>query len=107
MGKIIIKNLENRIIESNDESKTILENILESGQDWMHACGGNGRCTTCAFNLVEVDGSISEESEAEKKFRDLGKITDSQRLACQSHWQGTLTVRVPERNKLPHLSYSE
>lgn len=107
MAKIIIKNLQNRVIPINDESKSLLDGILENGQDWMHACGGNGRCTTCAYTIVALEGSMNDLSEVEEKFRNMGKLGEKHRLACQSKLQGTLTVTVPERNQLPHLTYGE
>ena len=47
MPKIIIRNLDNKLIEVNDGNQTILDAIHGAQIDWMHSCGGNGRCTTC------------------------------------------------------------
>jgi len=107
MAKIIITNLENRLISFNGEVCSILEGLQENGQDWMHACGGKGRCTTCAFTIVSLDGRLSELSEAEERFMTLGRLGKMHRLACQTKLSGTLTLRVPEANKLPHLTYNQ
>ncbi len=105
MAKIIITNLQNRIISFNGEDTSILEGMQKNGQDWMHACGGKGRCTTCAFTVVSLDGELSPLSEPELRFRDLGKLGGMHRLACQTRLSGELTLRVPHANKLPHLAY--
>jgi ferredoxin, 2Fe-2S len=47
MALIVIKNLEEKTIEVQDFSKTILQHVQGNGIDWMFACGGKGRCTTC------------------------------------------------------------
>ncbi len=107
MAKIIITNLQNRIISFNGEVQSILEGLLENGQDWMHACGAKGRCTTCAFTIVSLDGELTEPSDAEKRFFELGRLGKKHRLACQTRLSGTVSVRVPEPNKLPHLTYNE
>ena len=107
MAKIIIKNLQNRAIRINDESETILEGLHQNGQDWMHACGGKGRCTTCAFTIVALKGTLSELSDAEIRFRNMGRLKTVHRLACQTRLSGSVEVRVPEPNKLPHLTYDD
>ncbi len=105
MAKIIITNLQKRIITFNGESMTILEGAMENGLDWMHACGAKGRCTTCAFTLMEKEGEFSPLSEPEIRFRNLGRLGEKHRLACQTRLSGTAVVKIPRANQLPHLTY--
>lgn len=107
MAKILIRNLQNRVITFNGRECTILEGIHGNGQDWMHACGGKGRCTTCAFTILALEGKLSEPSAAELRFRGMGRLGEQHRLACQTRLEGEVAVRVPAANQLPHLTYEE
>lgn len=107
MPQILIKNLDNRLITSNDNSQTVLNIIHEQGIDWMHACGAKGRCTTCKVIVLDGQEHFSEISEVEKKFLTLGRLKKNERLACQTRLMGNVAVKVAEENKFPHIEYSE
>ncbi|MCB0504971.1 MAG: 2Fe-2S iron-sulfur cluster binding domain-containing protein, partial [Cyclobacteriaceae bacterium] len=50
MPKITISNQGQKVVNfnlNNEKPKPILAILQENYIDWMHACGGNGRCTTC------------------------------------------------------------
>lgn len=105
MPEIIITNLQGKRIPVQ-KGTTLLQAIQDSGTDWMHACGAKGRCTSCAM-VVEAGGEhLSACSEAEIKYREAGRLGTSERLACQCEAAGDVQVRVPDRYKFPHLSYS-
>jgi 2Fe-2S ferredoxin len=53
MSKLIIRNLANRSIPIIIPSKNLLKHIQDEYIDWMHACGGKGRCTTCRMQVLE------------------------------------------------------
>ncbi len=72
----------------------------------MQSCGQKGRCTTCAFEVLEGNENLSQPSEAELKYRDLGRLPENFRLACQTFAMGPVLIKVPESLKLPHLIYS-
>ncbi len=104
MPEIRILNLKNRKVNvSADES--VLKAFQSEFIDWMHACGGKGRCTTCAFNVVEGGEQLSPIVPAEQRFRDNGRLAVNQRLACQVHCEGKVVIEVPPANQLPHISY--
>jgi len=107
MALIVIENLGKKTIQVRDFSKTLLRHLEDHRIDWMHACGGKGRCTTCMFQVVNGDENLEPITAAEMKYKMLGALHDRERLACQTRVKGNLTVRVPEENKLPHLTYSE
>ena len=107
MPQILIKNLDNRLIASNDNSQTVLNIIHDHQIDWMHACGAKGRCTTCKLVVLNGLEALSEISAPEIKFRELGRLKDHERLACQSRLLGDIEVMVAEENKFPHIEYSE
>lgn len=107
MAEIIISNLSETIVSYNDEHTSILNALHENGVDWMHACGGKGRCTTCKMIVIKGIENISEHSDFEKKLIKLGALKENERLACQSQLLGDLEIKVPEKNKLPHLNYSD
>jgi len=107
MAKILIRNMNNRVITNNDNSKDILNIIHEEQVDWMHACGGNGRCTTCKMVVHQGLSTFEEPNEAEQKLIDLGRLAENERLACQNHLNGDIEVSVAEKNKFPHINYSD
>lgn len=107
MPKILIRNLNNVVLASNDNSGTVLNIIHENQIDWMFACGAKGRCTTCKIIVDEGMGNLSGLSPAEQKFRDLKRLGEQERLACQTHLNGDITVRVAQENKFPHMEYTD
>ena len=104
--KVVIQNLNRQEITIESEEKSIIFSLGESGVDWMQACGQKGRCTTCAFEIIEGAENLSELTDAELKFRELNRLPDRYRLACQAKAFGNIVIKVPEHLKLPHLKYS-
>ncbi len=106
MSKITIRNLNNKEVSSLNNSQTLLNIIQENGIDWMHACGGKGRCTTCKVRVLAGIDAFSEFTKFEAKLIQLKILGTNERLACQCSIHGNIIVEVPNENKLPHLSYS-
>ncbi|MTI19442.1 (2Fe-2S)-binding protein [Fulvivirga sp. RKSG066] len=107
MPEITISNLFQKSLKTNEKDKPILKILHENSIDWMHACGGKGRCTTCKMIVEEGIKNISLESDFETKLRKLGALKSNERLACQCTLQGDIRVAVPEKSKLPHMQYSD
>jgi 2Fe-2S ferredoxin len=108
MVRIRIQNLGNRIIETENTERKVIELIHENGIDWMHACGKKGRCTTCKMPILAGQENLSPETAQELQFYALKRLLPNERLACQvSLLQGELLIRVPETSKFPHLTYTE
>ena len=107
MIQITIVNLSGKTIYCNSKTKKMLDVLQENYIDWMHACGGKGKCTTCKAILIEGNEHLEERTPAEKKYSALNKLASNERLACQAVITGEITIKVPELYKLPHLSYSE
>lgn len=108
MPRIIIQNLENFTIDSENIDRKVIELIHENGIDWMHACGKKGRCTTCKMIILEGQENLSPETDRELFYRGQHRLKSNERLACQSRLlQGSLTIKVAEINKFPHLKYSD
>ncbi len=107
MPKILIRNLNNKVILANEDSASILNAIHSVGIDWMHACGAKGRCTTCKMVVHSGLESFGPDTEAEAKFRVLGKLKNNERLACQNNAKGDLEISVAEINKFPHMTYTD
>lgn len=106
MPVIIIENLHSKTIHCKSKSKRLLDILLEE-TDWMHACGGKGKCTTCVANIISGEAGMSDYSETELKMIKLGKIGEQQRQTCQAFVEsGTIVLNVPEAYQLPHLNYS-
>lgn len=106
MPQITIDNLNNKII-SFLKSDRVLTLIQRDLVDWMHACGGKGRCTTCKMIVLSGMEALTPHSPFEKKCRDRGLLKQEERLACQCSISGDLIIKVPEECKLPHMNYSD
>ena len=107
MSIITIANLNHKKISAHTENTTVLDIIHENYIDWMHTCGKKGNCTTCKMNVIQGMENLSELSRNEEKFRQLGRLKEGERLACQSILKGDITIAVPHMYKLPHLKYSD
>jgi len=107
MPEITVSNLSQKTIKSNDNDKVVLKILHENFIDWMHACGGKGRCTTCKMIVEQGKRNITADSDFERKVRKLGALKENERLACQCKINGDIVIKVPEKNKLPHLTYSD
>ncbi len=107
MVKITIENLAEKTIISNDSTLSVLGILHENGIDWMHACGGKGRCTTCKMLVVKGMENLSNITQAESRYRQQGALGAKERLACQAKAHGEIRIRVVEEYKLPHLQYTD
>jgi ferredoxin, 2Fe-2S len=107
MPKIVIANLANRTIIFKKEKAKILDTIHEEYIDWMFACGGRGRCTTCKMIVLEGKENLSADTIFEEKYRELGRLKDNERLACQVTASGDVVIKVPSEGKLPHMKYDD
>jgi 2Fe-2S ferredoxin len=107
MPYIILENLHSKAIDCKNKKEKLLD-ILLAETDWMHACGGKGKCTTCRAIVVDGMQSLGPVTLAEKRFLDRGKLRANERLTCQIHMGlEDLTIRIPDSSKLPHLKYSK
>ncbi len=106
MPKLIVQNLGNCHIPVVSGQK-LLEAIQAQGYDWMHACGGKGRCTSCRVVVVAGLASFGALTDAEIRYRNNGRLLHNERLTCQcTLLHGDATGKVPEQTKLPHMHYT-
>jgi ferredoxin, 2Fe-2S len=106
MVKIVIENLGKKEVDVNDFSRPVLHHLHGHRVDWMHGCGGKGRCTTCKMIVLEGMENITPLTSAEEHYRSAGALGLSERLACQAIIFGSVLIRVPEEYKLPHVQYT-
>jgi 2Fe-2S ferredoxin len=104
MPEITIKNQFNKKVAVAENSSVLLS-FQNQGIDWMHACGGKGRCTTCAFRVIDGETRLSSKTPVEKKYMEEGRLPVNCRLACQTRCLGDVVIEVPKSNQLPHLDY--
>jgi len=106
MALIVIRNLYEKSISTQDFSKTLLKHIQDAGIDWMHACGGKGRCTTCKAIVVRGSENMNPRTDVEIRYANRGELGTNERLVCQVEIQGDVVIEVPESGKMPHMQYS-
>jgi 2Fe-2S ferredoxin len=107
MPFVTLQNLFNAQLNITLCKSSLLQCILDGGYDWMHACGGKGRCTTCKAAVVSGMEAITPPSPAELRYREQGLLMANERLACQIQVLGEVVLRVPKESKLPHITYSD
>lgn len=107
MARIMIENLFKKILLATDYSRTLLWHFHDHGVDWMHACGGKGRCTTCKVVIIAGAEHFQKPTEAEVKYVLEGALKFGERLACQAKISGDAIVRAPAEYQLPHVHYSD
>jgi 2Fe-2S ferredoxin len=106
MALIVIQNLEEKTIQVQDFSKTLLRHLQDHRTDWMQACGGKGRCTTCTVQILRGSENLEPKTKAENNYERQGLLQVNERLACQVKIKGDVLVAVPDQYKLPHVRYS-
>lgn len=107
MASIVIRNLNEKTIQNPNLAKPLLWIFLENGIDWMHACGGKGRCTTCKATILEGGENLIAKSPAELRYESQHQLAANERLCCQARLiDGTVELAVPSESKLPHMKYS-
>jgi len=90
------------------EGATIMGAAQALGYYWPTTCGGEGRCTTCACEVIEGAGALSAMGRAEERTlveeRGPAVLRTALRLACQARMSGEAAavvvrkagVRAPE-----------
>lgn len=106
MARIVIANWAEKTLEVTDLSKTLLRHFHDNQLDWMHACGGKGRCTTCKTIIAEGAENFIPVTAAEQRYRQLGALKTTERLSCQAKITGDVRIIVPDEYMLPHIDYS-
>jgi adenylate cyclase len=81
-----------RLVECRP-GESILPAALRAGVPFAHACGGNGKCSTCRIVVVEGRQSCSERTPREQAIADRLGFGPQFRLACQTTVRGEVTVR--------------
>lgn len=95
--------------------QTLLAALHTAALDHAHACGGRGRCTTCRLEISSGADALLPATPAETRFRALGRLPATSRLACQAAARpatddvppgAELRATVPPEGQLPQLSYT-
>ena len=68
--------------------QSILNASLEAGIPHYHACGGNGKCSTCRILILEGINHLSERNDKELALVKEYNLPDEVRLACQTNVNG-------------------
>ena len=80
--------LEDKIIQEEDLSLSLLDISLKNQIPHIHACGGNARCSTCRVIVLENLQNVKPRNEAESKLAATKGFEDNIRLACQTRITG-------------------
>ncbi len=95
------------VVIDADEDATVMGAAQALGYYWPTTCGGEGRCTTCACEVVEQAGALSPMGRSERNTlvdeRGEGVLRTPVRLACQARIHGDVTVTVIRPGVRPPL----
>ena len=95
------------IIIDADEGATVMGAAQALGYYWPTTCGGEGRCTTCACEVIEGREALSEIGRSERNSlvteRGEGVLETNVRLACQARIHGDVSVTVKKPGVRPPL----
>ncbi|TGE17003.1 2Fe-2S iron-sulfur cluster-binding protein [Hymenobacter elongatus] len=107
MPTLTVQNMPGAVV-SVPTGATLLAALQAAGHDWMHACGGKGRCTTCRLEVTQGLELLTPPTDAELRYRVAGRLLPHERLTCQSRLpEGDVAARVPAATQLPHITYQE
>lgn len=70
------------------ENQTILQAALAAGIPHYHACGGQGKCSTCRILVMEGAAQLSAPTRRELAMRERMHFPPGVRLACQTRVTG-------------------
>ena len=78
-----------------ESGETVMGAATSRGYYWPTTCGGEARCTTCASQVLQGGGNLSEMGRAERKafLENRGAVPPGVRLACQAQLLGDVVVR--------------
>ncbi|MFN3604963.1 MAG: peroxidase family protein [Leptonema sp. (in: bacteria)] len=92
------KNLEkNQIVDelkiNTEPNQTILEISLKNKIPHHHACGGNGKCSTCRILVIKGEENLTEPNELELNLIKKKGLGSKIRLACQTKVLGNIKIK--------------
>ncbi len=92
------------VIEAGEDA-TVMGAAQALGYYWPTTCGGEGRCTTCACEVIEHPEALSGMGRSERNSlvleRGEGVLEAPLRLACQARIRGDVTVTVRKSGVRP------
>jgi 2Fe-2S ferredoxin len=81
-----------------ESGSTIMGAAQAAGYYWPTTCGGEGRCTTCACEVIEGAAAVSDMGKSERASlvneRGESVLATAVRLACQARVSGAGPVTV-------------
>ena len=89
------------------EDKTILDATLTAKLNHTHACGGQGKCSTCRVSIMTGIENCSPRNEAEQEIAAKLNFPPEIRLACQTNTTGDISIRRMVSDKLDMDMISE
>ena len=81
-----------RTIAASDGT-TILDAAMDAGEPFAHACGGQGRCSTCRVLITDGLDKCSPRTTAESSIGETLGFSPELRLACQTAVSGEVGAR--------------
>lgn len=76
-----------------NEDNTILEATLAANINHTHACGGQGKCSTCRVSIIYGLENCGLRNEAEQQIASKLNFPEEIRLACQTKINGDISIR--------------
>jgi len=71
---------------------TLLDAARRAGLPMASACGADGLCARCGVRVLAGAGSLSAETESERRQKRRNRIDPELRLACRAAATGDVEV---------------
>ena len=82
------------------EDNTILEANLAAHINHTHACGGQGKCSTCRVSVMNGIENCNPRNKEEQQIAEKLNFPIEVRLACQTKITGNISIRRMVSDKL-------
>lgn len=80
------------ISEAEAKGKTLMKMLLEAHLPVASSCQGDGICSKCRIRVLKGHENLSQELPLELKTKTRNKMDTAERLACQIHVSGDITI---------------
>jgi len=83
------------VTSAQARSLTLMQILLNSGTPVASSCQGDGVCAKCRVQVIQGHENLSAPSPTEIFLRDRHSLESDERVSCQVHLLGDITVDTP------------
>ncbi|OYZ23027.1 MAG: hypothetical protein B7Y39_06600 [Bdellovibrio sp. 28-41-41] len=77
---------------NDSKNKSLMSLLLEANRPVASSCKGDGICGKCRVRVLNGQSNLSPQTELEIKTKSKNNVDESERLSCQTHVLGDITI---------------